>query len=149
MGISVVTNRTFIALVAGVTVGIGGMALAQQCGKGQVKVLPLSDWNIVEKLDGKDAKASVLEVTFGPGQKDTPHRHAGSAFGYVLEGNYEHAINDEPIKTYKTGETFYEPAGCVHRVAQNASNKTKSRLLVVILHPRDAKELTTWGKDKK
>ena len=57
-------------------------------------------------------------MTFEPGQKDSPHRHAGPVFGYVLEGEYEHAIDDEPVKTYKAGETFYEPSGCVHRVAE-------------------------------
>ena len=91
----------------------------------------------------------MREVTFEPGQKDSPHRHAGPVFGYVLEGEYEHAIDDEPVKTYKAGETFYEPSGCVHRVARNPSAKTKTRLLAVILHPRDAKEVTVPEKGKK
>ena len=34
----------------------------------------------------KDASATTLEVNFAPGAKDTPHRHAGPVFGYVLEG---------------------------------------------------------------
>ena len=85
---------------------------AQHTGKGQVKVTQLSQRDIIEKLDGKDASATVYEVTFEPGQKDTPHRHAGPVFGYVLEGEYEHAINDEPVKNYKAGDTFYEPSGC-------------------------------------
>jgi quercetin dioxygenase-like cupin family protein len=67
----------------------------------------------------------------------------------VLEGEYEHAINDAPVKTYKVGETFYEPSGCVHRVAQNPNGRTKTRLLVVILHPRDTKEITIRETDKQ
>jgi quercetin dioxygenase-like cupin family protein len=118
-------------------------------GKGQVKVTQLSQRHIIEKLDGKESSATVLEVTFEPGQKDTPHHHAGPVFGYVLEGEYEHAINDEPIKSYKAGDTFYEPTGSVHRVAQNPSAKTRTRLLAVILHPRDAKEVTVPEKAKK
>jgi hypothetical protein len=58
------------------------------------------------------------------------------------EGEYEHALDNEPIKTYKAGETFYEPSGSVHRVAHNPSAKTETRLLAVILHPRDAKGVT-------
>lgn len=84
----------------------------------------------------------MVEVTFEPGQKDLPHRHAGPVFGYVLEGEYEHAIDDQPVKTYQAGDTFYEPSGCVHRVARNPSGKSRTRLLAVILHPRDAKEAT-------
>jgi quercetin dioxygenase-like cupin family protein len=70
-------------------------------------------------------------------------------FGYVLEGEYEHALDDEPVNTYKAGDTFYEPSGSVHRVARNPSGKTRTRLLAVILHPRDAKGVTVPEKEKK
>ena len=138
----VIHFRWFLALAASAALGVGGMALAHHTSKGQVKVTQLSQRDIAEKLDGKDAGATVVEVTFEPDQKDTPHRHAGPVFGYVLEGEYEHAINDEAVKIYKAGETFYEPSGCVHRVARNPSDKSRTRLLAVILHPRDAKEAT-------
>ena len=144
-----VMHRTSLMLAVFAAIGVSGMTLAQRAnhtGKEQVKVTQLSQRNIIEKLDEKAASATVLEVTFEPGQKDTVHRHAGPVFGYVMEGEYEHAINDEPVKTYKAGDTFYEPTGCVHRVAQNPSNQTKTRLLVVILHPRDVKEVTVWEK---
>jgi len=88
-------------------------------------------------------------VTIEPGQSDSAHRHVGPVVGYVREGEYEHALDDEPIKTFKAGETFYEPSGSVHRVAQNPSGKTKTRLLAVILHPRDAKQVTVREKDKE
>ena len=134
-------RRSLLAIVFG-TLAVGGMALAHHTGNGQVKVTQLSQRDIIEKLDGKDARATVKEVTFEPGQKDSPHRHAGPVFGYVLEGEYEHAINDEPVKTYRAGETFYEPSGAVHRVARNPSGKTRTRLLAVLLHPRHAQEVT-------
>ena len=63
-------------------------------------------------------------------------------FGYVLEGEYEHALDDDPVTTYKAGDTFYEPSGCVHRVTRNPSARAKTRLLAVILHPRDAEKVT-------
>lgn len=110
-------GRSVLAIVFG-TLAVGGMTLAHHTGNGQVKVTQLSQRDIIEKLDGRDASATVLEVTFEPGEKDSPHRHAGPVFGYVLEGEYEYAINDEPVKTYKTGATFYEPSGSEHRVAR-------------------------------
>jgi len=149
MKIFVVRHRTFLALAVCAAIGVGGMSLAQHTGKGQVKSTQLSQRDIIEKLDGKDASATVREVTFEPGQKDSPHRHTGPVFGYVLEGEYEHAMDDEPVKTYKAGETFYEPSGAVHRVAQNPSGKTRTLLLAVILHPRDAKEVTVREKGKE
>ena len=149
MKIIVVRHRMFLALAVCVAIGIGGMTLAQHTGKGEVKSTQLSQRDIIEKLDGKDASATVREVTFEPGQKDSSHRHAGPVFGYVLEGEYEHAMDDEPVETYKAGETFYEPSGSVHRVARNPSDKTRTRLLAVILHPRDAKEVTVREKGKE
>jgi quercetin dioxygenase-like cupin family protein len=149
MKIHVVMHRTFVALAVCAALSVGGMTLAHQTGKGRVKVTQLSQRDIIEKLDGKDASATVKEVTFEPGQEDSPHRHTGPVFGYVLEGEYEHAIDDEPAKTYKTGESFYEPSGCVLRVARNPSDKTKTRLLAVILHSRDTKEVTVPEKGKE
>jgi quercetin dioxygenase-like cupin family protein len=144
-----VMHRTLLALAACAAIGIGGMALPQHTGMDQVKVTQLSQRDIIEKLDGKAARATVKEVTFEPGQEDSPHRHTGPVFGYVLEGEYEHALNDEPVKKYKAGDTFYEPSGSVHRVARNPSSKTKTRLLAVILHPRDAKDVTVPEKGKE
>jgi quercetin dioxygenase-like cupin family protein len=135
-------NRTFLALAAICGIGVGGMALARHDEKGGVKVTQLSRRDIIEKLDGKDAKVTVEEVAIEPGGRALPHRHAGPVFGYVLEGEYEHALDDEPVKTYKAGDTFYEPSGCVHRVTRNPNERQKTRLLAVILHPRDAEKVT-------
>jgi len=138
----VVMQRTFLILAVCAAIGAGGVSLAHHAGKGQVKVTQLSQRDIIEKLDGKDASATVKEVTFEPGQEDSPHRHTGPVFGYVLEGEYEHALDDEPVKKYKAGDTFYEPSGSVHRVARNPSSETRTRLLAVVLHSRDTKETT-------
>ena len=142
-------NRTFLALAAICAIGVGGMALARHDEKGGTKVTQLSRRDIVEKLDGKDAGVSVQEVVIEPGERVAPHRHAGPVFGYVLEGEYEHALDDDPVTTYKAGDTFYEPSGCVHRVTRNPSAKAKTRLLAVILHPRDTKEVTVPEKAAK
>ena len=134
-------NRTFLALAV-CAFGAGGMTLARHDEKGGTKVTQLSRRDIVEKLDGKDAKVTVEEVAIEPGGRVLPHRHTGPVFGYVLEGEYEHALNDDPVTTYKAGDTFYEPSGCVHRVTRNPSARAKTRLLAVILHPRDAEKVT-------
>ena len=134
-------NRRSLAFAA-CAVGVGGLTLARHDEKGGAKVTQLSRRDIVEKLDGKDARVTVEEVTIEPGGQVRPHRHTGPVFGYVLEGEYEHALNDDPVMTYKAGDTFYEPSGCVHRVTRNPSARAKTRLLAVILHPRDAERVT-------
>lgn len=106
-------------------------------------VCVLSSRDIVEKLDGKDAKATIVEVTIGPGQSGLAHRHPGPGLVYVLEGEYELGVDDKPTEIFKAGETFYEPTGCLHRVSRNPSTKTRTRLIAVVLHPRDVSEIAT------
>ena len=134
--------RTLLTLAAGIGVGVAVTFAADHDHHKAVKVTQLSQRDIIEKLDGKAASATVVEVTFEPGQQDAPHHHTGPVFGYVLEGEYEHALQDELVKKYRAGDTFYEPSRSVHRVARNPSKTAKTRLLAVILHPRDAKEVT-------
>jgi quercetin dioxygenase-like cupin family protein len=80
-------------------------------------------------------------VTYEPGQEGEAHRHPGPAFGSVLEGEYEWAIDDQPAKILKAGDTFYEPAGCLHRVSRNPATQGETPLLAWVIHPRDAKDL--------
>jgi quercetin dioxygenase-like cupin family protein len=132
-------RRTLLTLAVGISVGAMAMAAVHDEGP---TVKPVAEQNIVEKLDGKETRAVVVEVTLKPGQAGVPHRHPGPAFGYVLEGEYEWAINDEPAKILKTGETFYEPAMALHRVSKNPAAKGNTRILATVLAPRDAKDLT-------
>ncbi len=141
--------RTLIFLVVGAALGIGGWTLAQERPHGKTKVTTVSAHDIGEKLDGKDAKATTVVLTIEPGQSSSPHRHPGPVFGYVLEGEYEWAINDLPAKRLKAGETFYEPTMSLHRVSRNPSDKTRTRVLAVLLHPRDARQLSIPEPTKK
>jgi quercetin dioxygenase-like cupin family protein len=130
--------RTLLALAVGIGVGAIGMAAADRHGEA---VRLLSMRNMVEKLDGKEAKATVVEVNLEPGQAGSPHRHPGPVFGYVIEGEYELGIDDKPTKVLKAGETFYEPTMCLHRVSKNPAASGKTRVLAVVLSPRDAKQI--------
>jgi len=136
-------RRTLFAAAIGAAVGIGGLSLAGHHHRGKETVKTLSERDVVEKLDGKAARVTTVEVTFGPGVAGEPHRHPGPIFGYVLEGDFELALNDDPVKTLKAGDTFYEPGGALHRVSRNPSAAAKTRVLAVILHPRDANALVT------
>ena len=140
--------RIFLTLVVGALLGIAGWTLAQE-GHGKITRKTLLAQDVIEKVDGKDAKATMLEVTIDPGQSGAPHRHPGPVFGYVLEGEYEWAINDQPAKKLKVGDTFYEPTMSLHRVSRNPSDKNKTRILAVLLHPRDAKQISIPEPEKK
>lgn len=136
----------FPSWVAGMTLAAGiplaaVLAIAAdhaQPSSGSVK--PLAKRDIVEKLGDKPTAATAVEVSLGPGQSSASHRHPGPVLGYVLEGQYEWAIDDQPAKILSAGDTFYEPGGCLHRVSKNPGNG-KTRVLAWVIHPRDAAQL--------
>lgn len=131
--------RSLLAVFTGIGLGVFGTAAVQHGGHGTVRTIAERD--IVEKLDGKTAKVSFMEVSLDPGQANAQHRHPGPVFGYVLEGEFEWGIDNEPAKVFKAGDTFYEPTGCLHRVSKSAATKGKTRVLAVVVHPRDAKQV--------
>lgn len=140
-------QRRWLAIVFG-TLVVGGITLAQHGEhKGGLKILSQTD--LAEKIDGNKSKATVVLVTLGPGEVSAPHRHPGPALGYVLEGEYEWAIDDNPVKTLKPGDTFYEPTGCVHRVSRNPSKKDTVRVVATVLHPANVKDIVIPIDDKK
>ena len=100
-------RRTLLAATIGAAIGAGGLSLANHEGHGRESVKVLSAADVIEKLDGKEARVTTVEVTFGPEVAGKPHRHPGPIFGYVLEGEFELGLDDEPVKTLKAGETFY------------------------------------------
>lgn len=133
-------HRSLLLLSLGMALGIGGAAIAYHHKDGEaVKLIGTHDMK--EKLDGNETKVSVVEVTIGPGESGFPHRHPGPGLVYVLEGEYELGIDDQPTKIFHAGQTFYEPTGCLHRVSKNPSSKGTTRLIAFVLHPKDAKEI--------
>ena len=133
-----------LSVLVGAFFSLGGFALAQtghDHGKNGPMVKVLSSVDVSEQVDGKPARVSTLEVTFEPHAAGSPHRHPGAVFGYILEGELETQVGDAPIRILKVGETFYEPTMALHAVSRNPSDKARTRVLAVMLHPRDAKDL--------
>jgi quercetin dioxygenase-like cupin family protein len=138
--------RSCLVLFCGASLAAGGLLFAQHAAHSGESVKVLSMTEMQEKLDGKPTNATVVEVTIEPGQEGLPHRHPGPVIVYVLEGTYELGIDDQPTRTFKAGETFYEPGGHLHRVSKNPARQGRTRLIAVVLHARDAKELAVPEK---
>ena len=79
--------RTLLTLAIGAILGMGGLAVARQDDKGTPTRKIIAARDIAEKVDGKEAKVTCIEVTLAPGQTSNPHRHPGPVFGYVLKAN--------------------------------------------------------------
>jgi quercetin dioxygenase-like cupin family protein len=53
--------------------------------------------------------------------------------GYVMSGTAFNKMNDEPVKTLKQGDTWYEAPGCHHKVSDNASKTEPMTLLATFV----------------
>jgi quercetin dioxygenase-like cupin family protein len=84
-------------------------------------------------LDGWQMTAS--EVSYAPGQMSGRHRHPGFVIGYVLEGQYQFAVNDNPPATLAAGQMFFESfdkPGEVHAISGNASKTQPAKILAIV-----------------
>ena len=87
-----------------------------------------------------------LVVHYEPGGKSDAHAHAGSVMAYILTG----AIRSQnsatgAMRVYKAGESFFEPAGSIHLVSENASATEPASLLAIFI-AEDGATLTTYQK---
>jgi quercetin dioxygenase-like cupin family protein len=85
-------------------------------------------------LDGW--QVTITEVSYPPGEESGRHRHPGFVCGYVLEGEYRFAVDDQPPRVLKAGETFFEDPGNVHAVSGNASKTAPARILAMVFTPK-------------
>ena len=87
----------------------------------------------------------TLVVDYAPGGASPSHTHAKSAFifAYVLSGEIESKVNDDPARVYHAGESWYETPGSTHSVSRNASKTKPAKLLAVFVVDTDDKKLVT------
>jgi quercetin dioxygenase-like cupin family protein len=129
-------------LVAGALVIGATSALAQSATPNPVAVAPAFRQTI-PNIPGKSLVAVV--VSYAPGAKSAAHHHASSAFisAYVLSGAVRSQVDDEPVKIYRAGESWFEQPGAHHKISENASATEPAQLLAIFVVDTDEKVLTT------
>jgi quercetin dioxygenase-like cupin family protein len=85
-------------------------------------------------LDGWQMTAT--EITLPPGAPSgAKHHHPGFVIGYVIDGQYNFAVNDQPPTVIKAGEMFFESfdaPGQVHSTSGNASATQPVKFLAIV-----------------
>ena len=122
------------ALIVG-TIGVGSGIAADNNAK-----VTLVYEHALPNVPGKSIKSVLVE--YGPGGSSPAHTHPKSAFIYatVLEGAIRSSVNDGPVVTYRTGESFSEMPGDRHSVSENASKTEPAKMLAVMVVDTDTKE---------
>lgn len=122
------TKRTsLIAIAAAAAFALGGVALAQD------KPPPVSPSpvkrTIVGKVDVPDSNYEAITaiVEIAPGFKAGRHLHPGVVFARVMEGEFWLAVDGQPEKIYKAGETLTLPMKAVHN--EGAAGTTTLKLV--------------------
>jgi quercetin dioxygenase-like cupin family protein len=98
---------------------------------------------------GKSLTAVVVD--YPPGGASPAHTHAKSAFiyAYVVSGAVTSQVDGGALRTYRTGESFYETPGAHHQVSRNASMTEPAKLLAVFVHDTADMALTTPDTKEK
>src|SRR5260370_42312463 len=124
------------ALIA--TLGVGAGIAADKNSKAT-----LVYEHALPNVPGKSIKGVLVE--YGPGGTSSAHTHPKSAFIYatVLEGAIRSSVNNGPIVTYRTEQSFSEMPVDRHSVSDDASKTEPAKLLAVFVVDTDEKELTT------
>jgi quercetin dioxygenase-like cupin family protein len=92
-------------------------------------------------IPGHSFTALIVEIV--PGGMSPCHRYAGFVFAYVFSGSIRSQLDDGPAVVYRTGQSWVEPPGTVHRLTENPSQT--ARLLAVFVAP-DGPTLTTFDR---
>lgn len=80
----------------------------------------------------------VKRIELKPGATDVPHVHTGMITGYIERGTFEFQLKGEPLKTLKTGDTFFEPPGSHHMVARNPGASSNTVIIAFVVNPKGA-----------
>lgn len=132
---------TYTLTVCALIVGTIGVSSGMAADKNPKATLVYD--HALPNVPGKSIKGVLVE--YGPGEASPAHIHPKSAFIYatVLEGAIRTSVNDGPVVTYHTGQSFSEMPGDRHSVSENASKTEPAKLLAVFVVDTDEKELLT------
>ena len=108
-------SRLVFAVTSLLLLGAGGL-LAQPAGFNRT-IVGRGDVSVA----GREAVVAKIEVAAGA--RSGRHTHPGDEISYVLEGEVELAIDGQPVRIVRAGESFVVPAGTVHE-AHNRSATT-------------------------
>lgn len=136
-------TRSILA-AAFTTLALAGAAPASAHETGD-KVTPVFE-QAIPNIPGKSLTSLVVD--YEPGQASVAHVHTrtGFVYAYVITGEIESKVNDEPARIYKAGESWSEPPGATHSISRNVSKTRPARLLAVFVADTGDKELTRYLK---
>jgi len=89
-------------------------------------------------------RITVVELNFkpngtaaaAPAHRD--HRHPGSVYVYVTKGSVRWGVEGRAVRELHAGDSYFEPAGILHTVGENASTTEPASVIAVMIVPDGA-----------
>jgi quercetin dioxygenase-like cupin family protein len=92
----------------------------------------------LQDVPGKQLVVVGLEIKPKGSQPEVPHRHPGSVYVYVTRGTARLGLEGQPVQEVHTGQSFFEPPGALHTVAESASETEPAEAIAVMIVPPGA-----------
>lgn len=151
---SIAHRSTLCTAFAALTCMIATAAVAADSDSKKTGALPpgIIFSEALEDVPGKDL--TVVSLKFPPykGPPSTTehhpvgHRHPGSVYVYVTRGVLRLGIEGQPVREVHAGDSFFEPPGVVHTVAESASATESAEAIAVMIVPKGAPLVTMEQK---
>ena len=103
---------------------------------------PLTD------VPGKHLVVVALQFDAQSAKHFMPHYHPGSVYVYVTKGTARLGVEGQPPQLVHAGESFFEPVGAHHTVAESASPTEPATAIAVMIVPDGAPLVSTDAPKK-
>jgi quercetin dioxygenase-like cupin family protein len=156
--ISAITHSALLAMAGAATVYLGPSTPAHadtEAAKELAKQPGVIFARELADVPGKNMVVVKLDFPPTPPKASTAprqyigHRHPGSTYVYVLKGVVRLGVDGQPVQVVHAGESFFEPVGALHTVAENASTTEPASAIAVLIVPDGAPILTPVEAPKK
>ena len=135
-GLGVWRKIVLVCCALGVSLALADDAATKGHSPDVLFTSPLAD------IPGKHLVVVALEWDPKSGQHNIPHRHPGSVYVYVTKGAAKLGIEGQSVRVVHAGESFFEPPGALHTVAESASATEPAAAIAVMIVPDGAPLVT-------
>jgi len=124
-------KKTLLSAAVGVSIAA---IFATQSFAGSLLAQPANKTDLLLSAEFEPRAVTKIEVGdfhFKPGQRAPVHTHEAPAFGYVTEGSILYKVEGREPVLMHAGDVYYEPAGPIISMFDNAST-TKGAVFIDI-----------------
>jgi quercetin dioxygenase-like cupin family protein len=84
----------------------------------------------VRPIEGTDLEMRLVLVVVPPGVSVPEHHHNVGGLNYIVAGTAESAYGDQPVETFKAGQSLQDLPAITHRVFRNPDANSELRFLI-------------------